>query len=78
MPYDHRKMGQVIGQLRTRRGLTQDVLAGLAGIHRPHLTSIENGRKAASVDTLWRIAEALGMTLSELLRIMEETEAHPP
>ncbi|MBR4080187.1 MAG: helix-turn-helix transcriptional regulator [Clostridia bacterium] len=74
MAYDHRAMGQLIGRLRTVRGLTQDVLAGLAGLHRPHLTSIENGRKAPSVDTLWRIADALGIPLSELIRLAEEAQ----
>ena len=33
---------------------------------------IETGRKNASVETLWRIAEALGLRLSELLRMVEE------
>lgn len=73
MTYDHRKLGQLIGRLRTERGLTQEVLAGLAGIHRPHLTRIENGRKSPTMDTLWRIADALGMPLSELIRLAEKS-----
>ena len=48
------------------------MLSGLAGIARSHLSEIENGQKAASVDTLWRIAEALGIRLSELIHQVEE------
>ena len=70
--YDHRITGRVIRKLRLRKGLTQEVLSGLAGISRSHLAMIESGRVSPKVDTLWRIAEALGMKLSELMRLVEE------
>lgn len=72
MDYDRRIMGQTIGKLRTRQGMTQEVLSGLAGIARSHLTMIENGSKSANVETLWRISCALGLRLSELLRMAED------
>ena len=64
MKYDHRITGQVIGRLRVRQGLSQEELAKKAGIARSHLAMIENGRKSASVETLWKIAEALEIKLS--------------
>ena len=72
MLYNSKITGQIIGILRTRRGMTQEVLSGLAGISRSHLAMIENGRKKANVETLWRIAAALDMPLSELIRMVEE------
>ncbi|MBR3795149.1 MAG: hypothetical protein IKK34_03860 [Clostridia bacterium] len=33
---------------------------------------IEIGSKSASVETLWRIAEALDMRMSDLMRMIEE------
>ena len=72
MLYDSKVTGQVIGILRTQRGMSQEVLSGLAGIARSHLTMIENGSKNANVETLWRIAEALDMRLSELMGLVEE------
>lgn len=33
---------------------------------------IENGRKKANVETLWRIAAALDMRMSELMRMVED------
>ena len=72
MKYDYRITGQVIGRLRTERGMSQELLSGLAGIERSHLGKIENGYKNASVDTLWRIADALGVKLSELIALVEQ------
>lgn len=72
MNYDKRITGRVIGRLRTARGMTQELLSGLAGIDRSHLGKIENGSKNAAVDTLWRIAAALQLPLSELFRLIEQ------
>lgn len=72
MRYDSVVTGKVIRQLRKERGVTQDVLSGLAGIGRSHLAMIENGQKNANVETLWRIAEALGIPLSQMILIVEE------
>lgn len=72
MLYSSKITGQVIGLLRTQRGMSQEVLSGLAGIARSHLAMIENGRKNANVGTLWRIAQALDIRLSELIRMVEE------
>ena len=71
MKYKSRITGQIIGRLRTRRGMSQEVLSGLAGVARSHLAMIETGSKNANVDTLWRIAEALDMRLSELIQLVE-------
>lgn len=71
MKYDYRITGQVIGRLRTERGMSQELLSGLAGIERSHLGKIENGYKNASIDTLWKIAEALDLKLSEVIALVE-------
>ena len=78
MEYDARITGRIIGRLRTERGMTQEVLSGLAGVARSHLTMIENGSKNANTDTLWRIAGALGLRLSRLLQLVEEELGLPP
>jgi transcriptional regulator with XRE-family HTH domain len=61
------RLGRRISGLRERRGLSQTQLADLAQIGRAHLSQIENGAVAARIDTLYALAEALEMTLSELL-----------
>lgn len=72
MDYDAKIAGQVIRALRARRNMSQEALSGLAGMARSHLAMIEAGRKRAGVDTLWRIAAALGIRCSELMRMVEE------
>ncbi len=59
-------------ELRYRKGVTQEVLSGLANIPRSHLAMIESGRISPKVDTLWKIAEALGMRLSDLIKMIED------
>lgn len=71
MFYDPEIAGRIISKLRAERGMSQEVLSGLAGIARSHLAMIETGRKHANVETLWRIAAALGLRLSEFIRMVE-------
>ena len=71
MDYDYREMEKLIRRLRKEKRLSQDVLSGLAGIGRSHLAMIESGAKNPSVETLWRIAEALDMRMSDLFRLYE-------
>ncbi len=71
-PYDHTVTGQIIRQCRLERGMSQEVLSGLAAISRSHLSEIESGRDRANVETLWRIAAALNLRLSDLFRRIEQ------
>ena len=71
MQYNHFITGRIIRKLRKQRGITQEVLSGLAAVSRSHLAEIETGRTSANVDTLWRIAQALDMRLSDLIRMVE-------
>lgn len=75
MPYNSKAFGIVISRLRTRKGLSQDQLSGLAGISRSHLAMIENGRKTVRLDTLWRLADALETKPSILLDAMQKLSA---
>lgn len=72
MNYNGKITGQLIGELRVRKNLTQENLSAFAGIARSHLAMIESGQVKANVETLWKIADALEMKLSELIRMVEE------
>ena len=72
MKYQKDAAGAVIRELRKERGLSQDVLSGLAGIARTHLTMIENGSKQANFETIWKLAQALDMRPSELVALIEK------
>ena len=72
MPYNRKAFGIIISKLRVQKGLTQEKMSGLAGIARSHLVALENGEKTVKLDTMWRIAEALGISPSELIRRTEK------
>ena len=72
MNFDHKAAGQTIAALRTEKGLSQEVLSGLAGIARSHLSMIEPGTKQANFETLWKLAAALDLRPSQLVEKIEE------
>ena len=65
-------VGNVIKQLRREKGKTQEVTSGLCGISRSHLSAIESGGKSIHFDTLWKIAFALEVSPSTLVRCIED------
>jgi transcriptional regulator with XRE-family HTH domain len=62
------RVGRRLSELREKRGLSQTQLADMAQIGRAHLSQIENGAVAARIDTLYVIAGALEMSVSEVLK----------
>lgn len=61
------RIGVVIRRNRTDRGLSQESLAELAGLSRSFVGEIERGAAVPSVETLQRLADALGEKLSVLI-----------
>ncbi len=53
--------------LRLRRHLTQAALAERAGMDRSYLSGIERGRHNVPLDTLCRLAWALGLDVRDLI-----------
>jgi len=54
--------------LRAAKAVSQEALADLAGLHRTYLGSVERGERNVSIDNIERLADALGVTVSELLK----------
>jgi transcriptional regulator with XRE-family HTH domain len=61
-------LGSRLRQLRTDRRWSQEALARKAGVDRATYSRIETGTAGARVDTLWEIAAALGVPMSDLFR----------
>jgi transcriptional regulator with XRE-family HTH domain len=60
-------VGANLRRLRTRRGLSLERLAHKSGVSRAMLSQVELGKSAPTINVLWKIARALGVTFSALL-----------
>src|SRR6266702_6999274 len=59
--------GRRLRQVRTKAGLSQSALEGRSGIPKARLSRYENGHVLPSIETLGRLAAALGVSESSLL-----------
>jgi transcriptional regulator with XRE-family HTH domain len=57
-----------IAEIRGKRGLTQEALAAKAHLNRVTLARLERAMHPPNLDTLERIARALGVDLVELVK----------
>lgn len=69
---DAKLVGEVIGDFRKQKGVSQEVLSGLADISRTHLSAIERGERKPTLETLFRISGALEIDASEIVREIEK------
>lgn len=65
-------VGNVIADFRKRKGVSQEVLSGLADIGRTHLSAIERGSQKPTLETLYRIAVALDVKMSDIVAEIEK------
>lgn len=66
-----------IRRVRVEQGISQDVLALEAGVDRTYVGRLERAIENPTVGVLDRLAEALGVHLSELFTEPEEGEPRP-
>ncbi|MDB6112700.1 MAG: family transcriptional regulator [Pedosphaera sp.] len=65
----HRKvLGETIRSCRKASGMSQERFGEKADLHPKYVGELERGEKAATIDTLVKVAKALGIRPSELLR----------
>jgi transcriptional regulator with XRE-family HTH domain len=69
-----KRFGLAVRQVRCQQGLSQEELGYRAGLHRTYIGDIECGRRNATLLSAQRIADALQMPLSELIRIAESLQ----
>ena len=66
-------VGQVLQRKREQKKLSQEVVSGLAGIGRTHLSAIERGERKPNLETFINIPEALNIRpIVHLAEIEEE------
>ena len=63
------KIGQRIRELRESKGIPQQNLAADCDFEKANLSRIEAGRTNPTISTLYKISQALGITISELVDV---------
>jgi transcriptional regulator with XRE-family HTH domain len=66
-------LGRRVRELRTRLELSQEALAERAGLHWTYISGVERGRRNPGLNVLGQLADALDVSLAELL-----TNLHAP
>ena len=64
-------MGEELRQAREQAGLSQEELSFRAGLSRPYISQLERNLKSPTVETLFLICDALGVSASEVIGRVE-------
>lgn len=76
-PAEPPRVGVALAQLRQAQGLSLDELSRRAGVSKSMLSQIERGQANPTVAVVWRLANALGVPLAELLDSASALPAPP-
>ncbi len=65
-------VGRRIRELRKAKGFSQEDFADHCGLHRTFMGTLERGESNISLETLAKVAKGLEITMSELLKGIEQ------
>lgn len=63
----NRQFGERLRKLRKQQNWTQVYFAEVARIDRSYISDMENGKKAVCLPTLQKIANAFGISMSQVI-----------
>jgi transcriptional regulator with XRE-family HTH domain len=67
--------GQNVRRIRNEAGLSQEELADRADLHRTYISSIERGQRNVSLENIFAIAAALGVSPADLVKPMPPNDS---
>ena len=70
--------GAAVRLRRDHLGISQEELAGRAGLHRTYISDVERGARNVSLESIQRLAAALEVPLSVLFMRLEELSSEQP
>jgi transcriptional regulator with XRE-family HTH domain len=71
-------MGQELRKARQKAGLTQEQLSFRAGISRPYVSQLERELKSPTVETLFRICDALQVSAADIVGRVDAARKRKP
>ncbi len=61
------RFGARLRQIRTKRGISQERLAEIAGLHGTFVSLIERGQRNITLETIEKLADGLNVEMAELM-----------
>jgi transcriptional regulator with XRE-family HTH domain len=71
------RFGELVRQLRLEKGLSQERLAELCGMHRNYVGAVERAERTPSIVAADKLARALGTALSSMFLELERGSDGP-
>ncbi len=71
-------LGEELRKAREQAGLTQERLAFQAGLSRPYISMLERDLKSPTLDTLFMICDALGISVADVVSRVENARQRKP
>ena len=68
MKSDSVKLGRNLKLIRIKKGISQGEIARTLKVGRSFITNIENGKTNPTLDTIAKIAKAIGVSVGELMK----------
>lgn len=62
------KLGRNLKRIRTEKNMSQGDIARALGVDRGYISNIENGKRNPTLATITKLAEALKVSVGELLK----------
>lgn len=61
------RFGAHLRKIRLDKKISQEALADLAKLHRTYVSSVERGERNVTLETIDKLAKALGISMSRLM-----------
>jgi transcriptional regulator with XRE-family HTH domain len=71
------RFGALVRRLRQEKGLTQERVGEISGLHRNYIGAIERAERTPSIVAADKLAKALGTTLAKLFTDLERKPDAP-
>lgn len=74
--YDLSMYGKTLKLIRNKKGMSQQELAFMTNLDRTYISMLERNLRQPGLETVIKIANALGYKASEFIRIIENAITH--
>lgn len=63
--------GQTVRKIRLSKDISQEKFADMCDLHRTYISDVELGKRNVSLENIGKMANALGISISELFQEVE-------